>query len=505
MGEECSDDTESVTTSIRNGKVKPPDGGWGWVIVFSAFMINVITDGCSYSFGVLYVFLLDYFQESRSTTAWIGSVFCAVPLLCGPIASVITNRLGFRKATIVGGLITAMGFISSAFVHSVSAMAVTYGCIAGLGISMPYLNSIVVVAMYFEKKRTLATGISECGAGIGTLIFAPLYEYLIMSYSWRGAVLIIGAISLNIVVCGAVFKPLDGPQEYNEVQDSDCDDRTFTDQGDHGAAELLPIDGGFVVTQFLKSQDIYKSNPSLVLESNSVLGESVATSPSIVRAAVSCHDLRETTKSPCKRMNKPLIDISIFTNARFVMFTFSSIILYFWYDVPYVFTVDRAKNFGITEKRASYMVAVIGISHTLGNLLYGFLGDRKQINRRYLYSGSLLLTGIVLTIVPIFTTFLPCTILAGLFGLLSASAEALTSVIIVDILGIDKLTDAYGVVMFLQGVSNLVGPPVAGWLYDTSGSYDKTFYSAGSCIGISGIIVLLTSFIKQKKETRQND
>ncbi|XP_071130601.1 monocarboxylate transporter 9-like [Mytilus edulis] len=507
MGEECRGDTESVTKSIRHGKVRPPDGGWGWVIVFSAFMINVITDGCSYSFGVLYVFLLDYFQESRSTTAWIGSVFCAVPLLCGPIASVVTNRLGFRKATIIGGLITAIGFISSAFVHSVGAMAVTYGCIAGLGISMPYLNSIVVVAMYFEKKRTLATGISECGAGIGTLIFAPLYEYLIMSYSWRGAVLIIGAISLNIVVCGAVFKPLEDAQEYAEVQDSECDDKAFIeeDQVDRDN-ELLPIDGGFVVTKLLKSQEVIKSNPCLVLESISVLGASVATSPSIVRTAVSCHDLNESTKPPCKRINKPLIDISIFTNARFVLFTFSSIILYFWYDVPYVFTVDRAKNFGITEKRASYMVAVIGISHTLGNLLYGFLGDRKQINRRYLYSGSLLLTGVVLIIVPLFTTFLPCTILAGLFGLLSASAEALTSVIIVDILGIDKLTDAYGVVMFLQGVSNLVGPPVAGWLYDTSGSYDKTFYSAGSCISISGIIVFLTSLIKQKKEPRhEND
>ncbi|CAC5366701.1 unnamed protein product [Mytilus coruscus] len=348
MGEESSDETDPVTKSIRH--------------------------------------------ESRSSTVWIGSLFFAVPLLCGPIASVVTNRLGFTKATVIGGLITAVGFISSAFVHSVGAMAVTYGCIAGLGISMPYLNSIVVVALYFEKKRSLATGILECGA-----------------------------------VCGAVFKPLESAQEYIEVPDSDCVDKVFTeqDQGNHGD-KLLPIDDDFLVTKFLKSHDIYKSNPRLFLESNSMLGESVATLPSIVRAAVSCHDLRETTKTPCKR--------------------------------------DRAKNFGITEKIAAYMVAVIGISHTLENLLYCFLGDRKQINRRYLYSGSLLLTGVVLTIVQLFTTFLPCTILAGLFGLLSASAEALTSVIIVDILGIDKLTDAYGVVMFLQGVSNLVGPPVTGKL-----------------------------------------
>lgn len=163
-------------------------------------------------------------------------------------------------------------------------------------------------------------------------------------------------------------------------------------------------------------------------------------------------------------MNKPLIEISIFKNVRFVMFTLSGVILYLGYHVPYLFYVSRAISIGITQNRAMFMVDLMRILHTLGILLYGFLGDRKQINRRYLYSGSLLLTGAVVAVVPLFTTFLPCTILAGLFALFSSSAEVFTSVIIVDILGIDKLTDAYGVVMFLQGVSFLVGPPVVGKL-----------------------------------------
>lgn len=32
---------------------KPPDGGYGWVIVFAAFMCNFIYDGCMYGFGVI--------------------------------------------------------------------------------------------------------------------------------------------------------------------------------------------------------------------------------------------------------------------------------------------------------------------------------------------------------------------------------------------------------------------------------------------------------------------
>ena len=29
----------------------PPDGGWGWVIVFASFMCNLIIDGIAYREG----------------------------------------------------------------------------------------------------------------------------------------------------------------------------------------------------------------------------------------------------------------------------------------------------------------------------------------------------------------------------------------------------------------------------------------------------------------------
>jgi MCP family monocarboxylic acid transporter-like MFS transporter 14 len=30
---------------------KAPDGGWGWVIVFSSLIIHIIMDGITYSLG----------------------------------------------------------------------------------------------------------------------------------------------------------------------------------------------------------------------------------------------------------------------------------------------------------------------------------------------------------------------------------------------------------------------------------------------------------------------
>lgn len=69
-----------------------------------------------------------------------------------------------------------------------------------------YCPAIIIVTVYFEKKRAFATGVAVCGAGIGTFIFAPFTSYLLQQYAWRGTFLIYSGIILNCAVCGALFR-----------------------------------------------------------------------------------------------------------------------------------------------------------------------------------------------------------------------------------------------------------------------------------------------------------
>ena len=109
----------------------PPDGGYGWVIVFASFMCNMIVDGIAYTFGILLNELVLDFNESKGKVAWVGSLLSGVYLMAGPIVSALTNKYGCRAVCIAGSLIGAAAFILSTFSKTINMLMLTYGVMGG--------------------------------------------------------------------------------------------------------------------------------------------------------------------------------------------------------------------------------------------------------------------------------------------------------------------------------------------------------------------------------------
>lgn len=82
-------------------------------------------------------------------------------------------------------------------------------------------------------------------------------------------------------------------------------------------------------------------------------------------------------------------------------------------------------------------------------------------------------------------------VVSGLFGLFIAANYALTSIILVELISLDRFTNAYGLLLLVQGIANLVGPPLAGWITDVTGNYDLAFYLSGVFIAVSGTLMLV--------------
>lgn len=152
-----SSEHKDPTFANRTTK-KVPDGGWGWAVVAASFIAHMIADGCSFSFGIMYAELLDYFNEGRAVTAWVNSLYVSFPLLAGPLAGAVTSRYGCRTATILGGLMAGVGYVLSFFATEIWMLYITLGLMAGIGTAFVYVPSVVVIAYYFEKKLSTATG-----------------------------------------------------------------------------------------------------------------------------------------------------------------------------------------------------------------------------------------------------------------------------------------------------------------------------------------------------------
>ena len=78
---------------------------------------------------------------------------------------------------------------------------------------MMFLPSIIMVSFYFSRRRALATGITVCGTGIGILVFSPVSQILMETYTWRGANIVLAAFLLNGIPCGLVYRPLSSSPE----------------------------------------------------------------------------------------------------------------------------------------------------------------------------------------------------------------------------------------------------------------------------------------------------
>ncbi|XP_023233486.1 monocarboxylate transporter 12-like isoform X1 [Centruroides sculpturatus] len=537
----------------------PPDGGWGWMVVFSSFMIHVVADGVTYTFGIFYGEFLKYFGESKGTTAWVASIMVGTTFCIGPVASGLTNKYGCRAVTILGSLLATSGLLLSVLAPSVAYLYFTIGLCTGAGFGLMYLPSIVSVTCYFEKKRAFATGVAVCGSGMGTFALAPLTEYLVESYGWKGSMLIISGLVLNCCVFGSLFRSLDTKPSKNPEK-LECNDDwrlqkvqpnnnySFQNHEIGGSHSDLHAKSNLPLTRFksdiipeaLEREHSLKQRSHLVpngdstplimhkqqnsgilyrkdiFYSGSLLNlPDYKSNPNIYRASIDmshqCTNESEKPNRCCPREMtdafSEMLDASLLRNVIFIMFGLSNFFTNIGFNVPYVYTKVRANALGITDEHTSILLSVIGISNTVGRVALGYLSDRKWVNRLFLYNASLTICGLATAFSCYCTTYTTLVIYSAIFGGTAGAYVSLTSVILVDLLGLEKLTNAFGLLLVFEGIACLMGPPITGWLYDGTGSYDPGFYVSGFMIALSGIMLFFIPCIKTKtcQETPAND
>lgn len=185
-----------------------PDGGWGWFVCMATFTTQFIVLGTMNNFGVIYVELLTEFKIGKAEAAVVGSLTYGLMFLLGPLATSLCQKLGCRGTTMIGSAVAASGCLLGSISPNIYVMDLTYGFLFGVGASMCYFPSVVILGQYFSERLSLANGITSSGSGVGSLCMGPVLQKLIQHFGMRNTMRISAGMMACVVLCSLVYRPI---------------------------------------------------------------------------------------------------------------------------------------------------------------------------------------------------------------------------------------------------------------------------------------------------------
>lgn len=442
--------------AATKGGHAPPDGGWGWAVVFGAF----ISIGFSYAFPksltIFFKEIQEYFSVSYSEIAWLSSVMLASMYAGGPVSSVLVNRYGSRPVVMVGGLMVSAGMVLASFGRTIMHLYLCVGVIGGLGLALNLQPALTIIGTYFHVKRPMANGIAMAGSPVILFTLAPLNQFLFDSFGWRGSFLILGAIVLNCCVAGALMRPVNKNTQPKPTSEPPERNRA-------AAEEAAPSDAREQSADLLtgENQDESKSQGCL----------------------------------------HKFIDLTLFKHRGFLIYLIGNVVMFFGFFAPVVFMAPYAKHQGVDEYSAAFLLSIFALVDMFTRPATGFIGNSKWIRPRiqYFFSFAVSFNGVCHLLCPLLPGYAGLVVYAIIFGLAFGMVCALLFEVLMDLVGAHRFSSAVGLVTIIECGPVLLGPPLSGALVDIFGEYKSMYYACGVFMLVPGIYFFIMHYFNYKK------
>ncbi|XP_055085492.1 monocarboxylate transporter 7 isoform X2 [Periophthalmus magnuspinnatus] len=472
----------------------PPDGGWGWVVAVAFFVVEMFTYGIIKSFGIFLQDLMEEFGETNSRVSWIVSICVFVMTFNGPLSSVMTTRFGFQPVVMLGGLLISSGTIATSFTTSVNQMYLTYGLVAGFGYCLTFLPTVTILSQYFNRQRSLVTALASTGESLAMFALAPGFSALKDKIGWRHTMAVMGGLQGTIIICGAMLRRIiidpnvkketetentkSLPEEMNE-EDSVKHKLSYSQENE------LTGDSGI---QSLKDTDISSPEVKTLLE-KSTGNKCKETQNKDIEDQVPPNSENLTVKK------SKLLDFSILKEHSFIFYSLFGLFATLGFFAPQLYIIELSVSWGVERDRATYMLSIMAVAEILGRFSIGWILTRPCLLKKKLL---VLLVCIVImtadlvgfTLVREFYGLAVCCALYGFF----MGTVACTHIPLLaedDVVGIERMSAAAGVYVFMHSFAGLAGPPLGGVLVDVTGSYGSAFYSCAAGMALSVIFLAL--------------
>ena len=427
----------------KNEDIPEREGRSAWLVVAASFRCICVLDGTMYSFGCFLTPLMAELKQSRSTISIAGSLQVALPSFVAPVAARLVVKKVARLVCLAGAVTASFGLLLASFASNLVGIFGGLSLLTGIGFGLMYIPAVVAVAENFTTRRSLAVGLSLCGAGAGQVAVAPLVSWLIETFGWRGALQALAVLTLSCAGFGTVMK--------QPVQE---------DTGSRGSRRESEM------PDYVSFAD-YEQNRSVLTV---LLGSKIGSSEHVY-----------------------VFLLMVVADALSVMALY----------IPYSYLQPVAQAAGVDPHLTFLLISAIGAGSVSGRLLSGWMSDQPWCHPLYL-------TRAVVTVSCILPFLLSWVdhlwMFAGLslvFGFLTGQWIAATSPLLVSLLGIDQLSQAFGLLTFVRGVASLISPPLAGMLVDLTVNPHIALYLSGGLLLLSGGVYSLAVLVFNRKNRRE--
>lgn len=412
------------------------DSSWSWVVCISAAVCNAINIGFGLSFGVLFPELMSSFDETIERTAFVGSATLGMTWFASPLAGYFCDRFGCRITAFLGGLLCIAGLFFTSFVQSLSCMYFTHSLVYGLGGCLLYNSSYLIVAKYFKKQLSMATGIVCLGASLGIIYTGPLVQFLIDSFGWRGTFRIMSITFTLACLLSLSFNP--------NVQETSSEENVVNNNSDENN----------------------KNNQNKVEE---------------------------------KEESEIALYCSVWKFPTYTFVVMSLIFGSFGLFIPIIYLVKYSEEVGISAQKASRLFIFVGLASSIARLVSGRLCNADRVNAVYIYQASLLLASVSTFLLPFATTYWELILYSAAYGLSDGVFITTNGFIVLSCVDAKRRTAAFSINNVLYAVTAAAGGPIVGVIVDKTGNYVYSFYMTGGVLLTAFLIPMVLIVLSRRR------
>ena len=388
--------------------------GWWMVIAITVLFVT----GAAAPFAVVLKRLMEQFHTGRGEVSLSQSITLIATGITGIFVGRLLHRFSPKSFMLWGSVVTGVSLLLLSLANGLWLFYFLY-LIAGIAAGF---NSAIalftLLSRWFTRKWGTAIGIALTGGGIGSIIIQPLVGIIAQNYGWRSTYLFAGLLTLIINVPLIVFVLKDNPASMGLLPDGD------------------------------RPEDINRSTNS----------KPVTRIPAESAGAASVNNRRfPYLKSPA-----------------FWLICLSFALLSIGYNAVITQQVSLITDMNVSGTLAALLRGItLGIG-AISALLAGWLADRFV--SRYVTILFFVLAVIGMVILIHAGTISGIWFFVVIYGLGTGASGTLLPIVTRDIFGEAEFSAIFAFALVIVYAGYAIGPPLAGFMYDASGSYHSIFF-----------------------------